>query len=324
MRNLLSINKIIDMTYDIYRQYFKSFLGYSVLMIFLSVIMMYGIIFVVGIFFVVMILISTELMGLFDSEGIGIVVTYLMIMPIFLPAIAILQIIGAGPVLAVDFVRKDRKVTFSDMFTFSFKKIMYVVTSSIAFYIMIYAILLVIGLPYVLLYIAGFIDAPVWLQIVVGTIFGLTTLATIIWVSIKGIFYLQVALCEKKHFFKAVKGSFKLVKGQSKKFLGLILTSGLSYFIVYMSLGGMFSTIANTFPYMFSDMQESNLMLLFILFQLIMVVLQIAARVILLPIQHLTISIAYFNERNRQYGEDIHIRLNQLIEEQKRKELIIN
>jgi len=322
MRNFLSINKIIDMTYDIYRQYFKSFLGYSVLMVFLSAIMMYGIIFVVGIFFVLLIGVSAGVMGLFDFEGIGFLIIYVIMIPIFLPAVAILQIIGAGPILAVDFFRKGRRFTFSDMFTFSFKKIMYVVTSSIAFYMIIYGIILIIGVPYVLLYISGFVDAPIWLQVIVGLLFGLIALGVLIWISIKGIFYLQVALCEKKHFFKAVIGSFRLVKGQTKRLFGLTITSMLSYLIIYLSLGGMFSTIGNLMPALFSDMQNSNLIFVFMIFQVVTMILQIATRVILMPVQHLTISIAYFNERNRQFGEDIHIRLNELIEEQKKKALI--
>lgn len=322
MRNILGINRIIDMTYDIYREYFKGFLGYSVLMIFLSVTMMYGIIFVVGIFFVGLIGLAAGLLGLFDYGVVGFIIIYLMILPLFIPAMAIMQIVGAGPALAVDFVRKNRKVTFSDMFTFSFKRIMYVITSSIAFYLILFGVLFVIGLPYVLLYFAGFIKAPIWIQIVVGIVFGLIAIGTLFWLSIKGIFYLQVAVCEKKHFFKAVIGSFRMVKGRFKNLLGLILTSGLSYFIIYLSLGGMVSTLSNMMPTLFSDLLESELMILFIVIQLVTMILQIAARVILLPIQHLTVSIAYFNERNRQYAEDLHIRLNRLIDEQKKDELI--
>ncbi len=315
MRNLLSLTQVLDMTYDVYRKYMKSFIGYTALMLMVSGSIMYGIMIVLGIVFAIIIGIVTGFMSSSGGESITIIVilgigfTILM-----LPALSIMQLVAAGPIHAVEEIRNGKDTTFGAMFGYSFKKLWYVITSTLAYVVVYLGILGIGGLAYYLLYTGLLSELTIQVQIgvAIGTL--LIVLLCTLWFWIKSALYLSVALCEKKHFFSAIAGSFRLVKGQFIRMMGILLSYWLSYFIIYISLGGLASLVSNLLTAYYSNSGSAGLVFGLLALQMILVVVQLGVSVAVSPIQYLTMPIVYFNERNRRYGDDLFKRMNTLIE----------
>ncbi|PKM51818.1 MAG: hypothetical protein CVV02_04200 [Firmicutes bacterium HGW-Firmicutes-7] len=328
MRNLLSINQILDWTYSLYRKYIVSFIGFTSLMLMISVSIIYGIFFIVSILFTIILVGalsfgSTNILGFGSSNIIGSslestilwgIVIYGCLAFIVMLSYTFMNMVAAGPVKAVEEFRKGNRVSFGIMFTYSFKKMLYVITSTMAFYFIL-SIIVAIGIvTYGLNYIIWLQNVSMIFNVFVGTFIGVIVLVGCIWFAVKGAFYLQVALYEKKHFLSAIIGSFKLVKGQFKRIFCILFSSILSFYVVYFSLGGLVSVGSNFLPMFMTGKEGTGLFVAVIIFQLLLMLFQFALSIVITPIQHITLPIIYFDERNRKYGDDLHRKVDKLIQ----------
>lgn len=329
MRNILSINQILDRTYDLYKKHIKSLLGFTTLMLMISVSIMYGIFIVIGIIFAIFSIVFAGIMassqnilsgtfsGPFDSAIILIVFLYGGLAIIMVISYSFMNMVAAGPINAVEEVRKGNKVTFGGMFAYSFKKMLYVITSTIAFYITLTGITIIGIVIYALNFVFWLQDASLVTNIIIGVFIGIIVLIASIWFAVKGAYYLQVSLYEKKHFFGAINGSFKLVKGQFKRNFKMLFSKTLSFYVVYLSLGGLISIASNFLPMLITEKDGVGLMVGLIIFQMLMIFFQFAVSIVITPIQNITLPLIYFNERNRKYGDDLHSKIDILLHIQK-------
>ncbi|PKM93640.1 MAG: hypothetical protein CVU84_14845 [Firmicutes bacterium HGW-Firmicutes-1] len=329
MRDILGINQILDRTYFLYQKNIKSFLGYTAVMLMLCAIMMYGIFFVISIIFVIIFIIGIAItgsgsgnilagsMGSFNNAIVWAIVIYVGIIVIMIFASSVMKLIAAGPVNAVEAARNRNKITFGEMFTYSFKKMLYVITSTLAYYIVLCGIAIIGVAIYLLNFVAWLQNASIEMNIIVGAFIGFIVCIVSLWFGVKGAFYLQVALCEKKHFFRAITGSFRLVKGQFIRTFGNLFSVILSYFVVYLSLGGLISLIVNFLPMLLQDREGTGIFAVVILIQMAMMLFQFVLSIVITPIQYIAVPLIYFNERNRKYGDDLHYKIDKLIHIQK-------
>lgn len=320
MKKLLNINVILDATYDLYKKYLGSLMGYTALMYIASVAIAYVFI---AIFSVIVSIIAA--FAISDINGNifnGSNLTYLFyifiaIVIIMIPVSAIIKMIASGPTHAVYADKRGEKVTFGNMFRYSFKKFWYSFTSSVAYYIIVFGVLTIGGLMYYLIYINFLYTLNLTSQIIVGTVIVIIMLVFYIWFGVKSLFYLQVAICERKHFFSAIIGSFKLTNGNFKRILWIAFSIGFSYIIIYLSLVGMFSIISNIISLYFTRISSTGFTAGFIILEFLLILIQLVASVAVRPIQYIAIPIAYANERNRLYGDNLHRNIIILLKKQK-------
>lgn len=317
MRNLLSLTQVIDATYDIYRKYMKSFIGYTTLSMLVTTSIMYGVMIVVGIvFLLIFLLLSTAFSFTGGENPMVIIILCIGFFILMLPAFSVMQLVAAGPIHGVEEIKKGNGITFGKMFNYSFKKIGYVITSTLAYSLVFIGIIGLGGFVYFIVYTFVLVQTFVALQVGAAIVIGLIVLIGCCWFGINGALYLPVALCEKRHFFGAISGSFRLVEGQFKRMLGIIFSFSLSYFMIYLSLGGLSSVASNLLPLLLSGLGNAGALIGIFLLQMLLLLVQLAVSVVVAPIQYITIPIIYFNERNRRYGDDLHNRLNELIRKQ--------
>lgn len=316
MRNILNLNQMLDATYDIYRKHMKSFIGYTALTMIVATSMMYGVMLVLGLVFVVIVV---AVLALFSNTGDStaiIVILSIGFCIMILPAFSIMQLVAAGPIHAVEESIKGNSVTFGKMFNYSFKKIWYVITSTLAYFIVYFGIIGIGLLVYALLYFVVINQLNASVQIGVGIMIALIVFLGAFWFSIISALYLPVALCEKRHFFGAIVGSFKLIEGQFFKVLGTLFSYWLSFFIIYLSLAGLASIGSNLLPLLLAGDGGIGLIIGIYVLQMFLILLQFCVSVLLTPVQYITIPIIYFNERNRKYGDDLHKRVHVLMQKQ--------
>ncbi|MBC7961280.1 MAG: hypothetical protein H7X94_15590, partial [Vallitaleaceae bacterium] len=246
MRNILNVNKVLDKTYDFYRQHMKSLIGFTALMTLITTSIMYGVILVVGLIFAVIFGIGFAVLGTPGPETYGWIVLIIVIAVIVMvPAMSIVEMVAAGPICALEIDAEGGKVTFGTMMNYSFKKIWYIITSTMACTLGYLLICAVGGGIYYLLYVVALSQMVLVAQIILSSLFGLILLVPLLWYGVITSMFLPVALCEKRHFFGAVIGSYHLVKGQFKRILGMLFSYSLSFTIIYSSLGGLSSVLIN-------------------------------------------------------------------------------
>lgn len=316
MRNILNLNQMLDATYDIYRKYIKSFIGYTALTMIVATSIMYGVMLVLGIVFVLIVVAVFALLSNAGNSTAFIVILSIGFCIMILPAFSIMQLVAAGPIHAVEESIRGNSVTFGKMFNYSFKKIGYIITSTLAYFIVYFGILGIGLVVYALLYFVVLNQLIVSVQVGVGVVIAFIIFLGAFWFSINSALYLPVALCEKRHFFSAIMGSFKLIEGQFFKVLGFLFSYWLSYFIIYLSLGGLASVGSNLLPLLLAGDGGIGIIIGIYLLQMFLIFLQFCISVVLTPIQYISIPIIYFNQRNRKYGDDLHKRVHVLVQKQ--------
>lgn len=320
MKKLLNINGILDSTYDLYKKYLGSFIGYTALMYMASVAIAYVIIVIFSVVVGAIAAFSITNSGndfLSGANLAPLLYLFIGILIIIIPATAIIKMIAVGPIHAVYADKRGEKVTFGNMFRYSFKNFWYSFTSSTACYLIYFGVLIIGAILYYEIYTNLLYSSSLFAQIIVGVLISLILIVFFIWFSIKSLFYLQVAICERKHFFSAIVGSFRLTANNFKRIFWIAFSIYLSYFIIYISLGGMLSAISNILSIYMTKPNGTGLAFGIFILQFLMIILQLAVNVALMPIQYLAVPIAYTNERNRLYGDDLHRNINVLLKRQK-------
>lgn len=322
MKNLLTNNQVIDLSYELFQDNKKSFVGYSALM-FIIVSAAWYMVFLV-IYVIIILLVVGALSGVMvfggGDVGSGILAYYILIVVCIMPTLSIFQLLAAGPVQATDAYRKGEKINFSNMFSYSFKKILYIITAALAYLLVVTLLLIVVGA--ICLAIYQVIGNSYLILSLSYCVVGLVAFVAYVWFSIRSLFYLPIALNEKKHFFGAVIQSFRMTKGRFFSLLQLMFTRWVSLLAIYICTQGLVSVVSALLMQVFqSDDVGAGMIIGLLLIQVVMSVFQFGVSIFLMPIVYLTIPTAYINERNIKYADDLILKIDGFLLGQKHEGL---
>lgn len=316
MNGLMNFNNIVDKAYEIYRNKMMPYFGYTTLMTVISTMIMNIVLVVIA--FVVVLFSALVIAGVGFSGGTLSVVILGAIVIIGSVWLSIASIVSVGPIHGAIQEKRGGHYNFSDMFSFSFKHFFPVFTSSLVYYFLLGLIILA-GIFIYSVIINVFSWNIVDNSLAVILLFIIDSVLTIIaclWFMTKAFFYLPIAVCEHKFFIKAIIASFKMVNGQFKRILGLILGSWLSYVVVYLSITYLYSAVSGLVLLILRKLTGATWEDLIAITQIFYSSTQVILAGLVAPVRLLVQPVAYLNEVERLHAVDLYERLERLKFEQ--------
>lgn len=320
MNKKLTLNALISSMYEIYRENMKSLILYAVIMILVvggigSVVM--TIVMMIGILAGLALMVPLSGSG-GSAAGVGLAVLIIFVYALVIAGTLFLfQLIAAGYFKAVNQFTRKEKIKMTDLFTFGFKKIGVVFTSTTAYALSMVIVLIPTGIIAFLLYSLWLLpmDYPMWAIVTSIVIVMLVATLSTTWFAVYSLYYLQIALDERAHFFKSIIRSFKLVQGKFWKTFGYMYSIYMPVYLIYMSLGGILTTGFSVFVQLSSDKMESPSFLVTVLIgEMIMMIGQMLLLAIVTPLQFIGIPLLYLNETSERREVDLELKLRILNE----------
>ncbi len=123
-----------------------------------------------------------------------------------------------------------------------------------------------------------------------------------------------VAIFEKKHFFKAVKKGYELVKTDFFKTFGVLLIFTIVLNLVVLSIAALIFIVLTLVLNIsnFSSLEIEQLSLFLSMFQVSLQLVLNVLNVIISPFDGILSTIIYFNQKIKHEGTDIEIEVNRL------------